>query len=249
MSDYLFTEHNLDTLADDDANKLPQSVGNGGVFNKFLGFENPRKEKPKILKNSSSKSLIFAPFNSSFDGYDEDNPGAFEWPSEVIELLQPKRSKIIKFDKRCRDLNRQYEANNNADLDNGVYNAFVNEQEQEAERRLLQNIEKQKKKDAKKLAGNNEEQKDDKVDSSSSDSLESCAPNTSMQQRRVTEADELSLHESMQKLHELNRVDQLHPVRKLDIIEQIDEMAISATLKVFMRTWTHAHKNLLCYAL
>lgn len=48
--------------------------------------------------------------------------------------MQPKRSKIIKFSKRCRDLNREYEENNNADLDNGVYNAFVNEQEMEAER-------------------------------------------------------------------------------------------------------------------
>lgn len=51
-----------------------------------------------------------------------------------MELMQPKRSKIIKFSKRCRDLNREYEENNNADLDNGVYNAFVNEQEMEAER-------------------------------------------------------------------------------------------------------------------
>jgi hypothetical protein len=33
-------------------------------------------------------------------------------------------------------LNREYELNNNADLDNGVYNAFVNEQEQEAENRM-----------------------------------------------------------------------------------------------------------------
>lgn len=48
--------------------------------------------------------------------------------------MQPKRSKIVRFSKRCRDLNREYEENNNADLDNGVYNAFVNEQEMEAER-------------------------------------------------------------------------------------------------------------------
>jgi hypothetical protein len=145
ISDYLFTEHNLDTLADDEQytrSGMPQS---SGVFNKFKDFGNPRKEpKKQILKNSSSKSLIFAPFNSSFSGYDEDTPGAFEWPSEVIELLQPKCSKIIKFEKRCRDLNRQYESNNNADLDNGVYNAFVNEQEQEAERRLLENMQKKK---------------------------------------------------------------------------------------------------------
>ena len=56
----------------------------------------------------------------------------------VLENLQPKKSKIIKYSKLCRDLNRQYEQNNNADLDNGVYNAFVNEQEAEAEKRANQ---------------------------------------------------------------------------------------------------------------
>lgn len=86
------------------------------------------------LKNCSEKSIIYAPFNSSFTDFDEDQPHLFKWPEEVLELMQPKRSKIIKFSKRCRDLNREYEENNNADLDNGVYNAFVNEQEMEAER-------------------------------------------------------------------------------------------------------------------
>jgi hypothetical protein len=86
-----------------------------------------------IEKNNSEKSIIFAPFNSSFSQYDENDPEAFDWPTEVTELLQPKNSKILRFNKKCRDLNREYEGNNNADLDNGVYNAFVNEQEKEAE--------------------------------------------------------------------------------------------------------------------
>ena len=46
----------------------------------------------------------------------------------------------IRFSKRCRDLNREYEENNNADLDNGVYNAFVNEQEMEAERQQQEEL-------------------------------------------------------------------------------------------------------------
>lgn len=92
-------------------------------------------QPPSIpLKNNSEKSIIYAPFNSSFTDFDEDQPQLFKWPAEVLQLMQPKRSKIIKFSKRCRDLNREYEENNNADLDNGVYNAFVNEQEMEAER-------------------------------------------------------------------------------------------------------------------
>lgn len=35
--------------------------------------------------------------------------------------------RIIKYANRVKDLNRQYEMNNNCDLDNGVYNKFVNQ--------------------------------------------------------------------------------------------------------------------------
>jgi hypothetical protein len=34
-------------------------------------------------------------------------------------------SKHLKFAAKCRDVNRQYEINNNQELDNGVYNNFV----------------------------------------------------------------------------------------------------------------------------
>lgn len=44
-------------------------------------------------------------------------------------MLVPRRT--IKFSTKCREKNRIYEQNNNADLDNGVYNEFVNEQERE----------------------------------------------------------------------------------------------------------------------
>jgi len=53
----------------------------------------------------------------------------FKWPDEIIKLIVPRR--VIKFAKKCREKNRIYEQNNNADLDNGVYNEFVNEQEKE----------------------------------------------------------------------------------------------------------------------
>jgi hypothetical protein len=81
----------------------------------------------------SEQSIINAPFNSSCSQFDEDHPELFSWPVEVLNNMHPKKSKIIKFSKKCRDLNRQYEQNNNADMDNGVYNAFINEQEMEAE--------------------------------------------------------------------------------------------------------------------
>jgi hypothetical protein len=53
----------------------------------------------------------------------------YKWPNEVLRMIMPR--KVIKFAKKCREKNRIYEQNNNADLDNGVYNDFVNEQEKE----------------------------------------------------------------------------------------------------------------------
>ena len=35
------------------------------------------------------------------------------------------KKEILKFAARCRDQDRQYEINNNAELDNGVYHKFV----------------------------------------------------------------------------------------------------------------------------
>ena len=112
--------------------------------------------------------------------------------------MQPKKSKIIKFSKKCRDLNREYELNNNADLDNGVYNAFVNEQEQEAENRL-------------KLQQNkslSEEDADfnDQIDLSSDDdhALASIRKEKQMADIRdseVSEANELKIHESCSDLN------------------------------------------------
>lgn len=43
----------------------------------------------------------------------------------VEELLEMKK-KIFRFEIKCRELDRQYEMNNNGELDNGVYNKFVN---------------------------------------------------------------------------------------------------------------------------
>jgi hypothetical protein len=70
----VFTEHNLDTKT------------NGGSF----------------LKNESTKSIILAPFNSTMSGFDEDAP--YDWPSEVKEMIVPKR--CLKFAPKCRDVDR-----------------------------------------------------------------------------------------------------------------------------------------------
>jgi hypothetical protein len=59
-------------------------------------------------------------------GFDEDAP--YDWPTEVKEMIVPKR--CLKFAHKCRDVDRQYEQNNNADLDNGVYNNCANDEEE-----------------------------------------------------------------------------------------------------------------------
>jgi len=94
-------------------------------------FLDTKSNSSCLLKNASTKSIILAPFNSTISDEEEEEEKEYEWPSEVKKLIINK--KIIKFGAKCRDLDRQYEQNNNADLDNGVYNEFINEQEKEEE--------------------------------------------------------------------------------------------------------------------
>lgn len=63
--------------------------------------------------NNTSKSVIFAPFNSV-----ENEEG--EMGNECVE-----KKLVIRFAAKVRDIDRQYEKNNNGDIDNGVYNKFV----------------------------------------------------------------------------------------------------------------------------
>jgi hypothetical protein len=71
------------------------------------------------LRNASSKSVILAPFNSSVSDDRE-----FETINKRQAPLVEKKA-LIKFAARCRDQDRQYEINNNCELDNGVYHKFV----------------------------------------------------------------------------------------------------------------------------
>jgi serine/threonine protein kinase len=73
------------------------------------------------LKNHSSKSIILAPFNSTMS--EGDAPGsvgvsrggsveAVLMQNEIRELMEPKQ-KILQFSRKCREIDRQYEFNNN----------------------------------------------------------------------------------------------------------------------------------------
>jgi len=67
------------------------------------------------LKNASSRSVILAPFNSTLS----DESEMYENRKTIQALLQPRR--ILRFAAKVAEIDRQYELNNNADLDNGVY--------------------------------------------------------------------------------------------------------------------------------
>ena len=84
----------------------------------------------QILRNESEKSVILAPFNSSLSNYDENDYKDMKCSLIIHRLfdkeapLEEKRD-LIRFAARCRDQDRQYEINNNGELDNGVYHKFV----------------------------------------------------------------------------------------------------------------------------
>lgn len=96
-TEVIFTEHNLDTRT---------NIGS-------------------LLKNASTKSIILAPFNSTISELSEAAKEQFQWPDEIKRMIVHKR--VLKFAPKVKDLDRQYEHNNNADLDNGVYNNVGNE--------------------------------------------------------------------------------------------------------------------------
>lgn len=65
------------------------------------------------LKNVSTRSIILAPFNST------KSQIALSLHDEIKEMLLPRAQ--IKFSAKVKEIDRQYELNNNAELDNGVY--------------------------------------------------------------------------------------------------------------------------------
>ena len=77
------------------------------------------------LRNATSKSVILAPFNSSVSD-DREFEKSYKKNAPMLD-----KKLMIKFAARCRDQDRQYEINNNAELDNGVYHKFVYSSENE----------------------------------------------------------------------------------------------------------------------
>ena len=69
----------------------------------------------ELVKNITTKSVVLAPFNSTMT--DLQMSVFADMPSQIVV-----KKKVIRFKGRVKELDREYEKNNNGDLDNGVYN-------------------------------------------------------------------------------------------------------------------------------
>lgn len=72
--------------------------------------------------------MILAPFNSTKSNLDQNGECQNFVLSDSVKALIETRG-IIKFGARVRDIDKQYEINNNADLDNGVYHKCDEDEE------------------------------------------------------------------------------------------------------------------------
>ncbi len=108
----LLAKNNVDYR---DSNNKDDMVENFDIYNIDTREDNENK-------NSHTKSLILAPFNSSlFDSENENDNEIFY--DENLDIFSPDLlilNNAMKFGAKVKEINRNYELNNNQDIDNGV---------------------------------------------------------------------------------------------------------------------------------
>ena len=80
-------------------------------------------EEKQINKNVNSKSFILTPFNTSITEESDEYENDFSKEKSIIDINNPDLQILngaIKFKQKVRDLNRNYELNNNNEIDNGI---------------------------------------------------------------------------------------------------------------------------------
>eukprot|EP00826_Nyctotherus_ovalis_P026843 TRINITY_DN2093_c0_g1_i1.p1 TRINITY_DN2093_c0_g1~~TRINITY_DN2093_c0_g1_i1.p1 ORF type:complete len:720 (-),score=227.83 TRINITY_DN2093_c0_g1_i1:141-2300(-) len=105
----IFTEEEVICLDKEYWDGCKSSAGN-----ETLNEVNISSAQSDIENNSLDKSVILGPFNSN-------QTDALEVPESMI----CSKESIIRFSMKVRDVDRQYEKNNNGDVDNGVYTKFL----------------------------------------------------------------------------------------------------------------------------
>ena len=118
----LFTEAEKETMKKDySCRKKTKVEGGEGETTTLFTEQNIDSTQNDLTKNITTKSIILAPFNSTLTEYTKSYESVRKIPKTEIR----NKSEIIKFSAKVRDIDRQYEKNNNGDLDNGVYNKLI----------------------------------------------------------------------------------------------------------------------------
>ena len=95
-------------------------INNKDNMDENFDIKNLDTEEENFNLNIKTKSIILAPFNSSIS-IDEDESNSYE--EKENDFKNPDliiKNGIIKFAPKVRDLNRNYELNNNQEIDNGI---------------------------------------------------------------------------------------------------------------------------------
>jgi hypothetical protein len=107
-----FTFGTSDRFNRNNGNLLIGGLSDEAMPSDCFTIQNLDSTKNSLLRNATTKSVILAPFNST----------------KTHSTMQDEEFKIhakehkIRFHARVREIDRQYERNNNCELDNGVYN-------------------------------------------------------------------------------------------------------------------------------
>ncbi len=114
----LFTEAEKEAIRKEYSCHKKSKAGEGESTTLFTE-QNIDSTLNDLTKNNTAKSVILAPFNSTMTDAGKSDS------SPIRECDLRDKAEMIHFAAKVRDLDRQYEKNNNGDLDNGVYNKLV----------------------------------------------------------------------------------------------------------------------------
>ena len=117
----LFTQEEKENIAKEftyaKRNNRNQGLENGTatVQSDWFIEQNLDITQSELTKNITSKSVMLAPFNSTITNKEDKK-------EYMIDEDQIINKRIIKLDPKVKEIDRQYERNNNCEVDNGVYN-------------------------------------------------------------------------------------------------------------------------------
>ena len=98
-------------------NQMPSEPPVSTVDSDWFVEQSIDSSQSDLNRNITSKSIILAPFNSTMSHESDIH-------NSVEELIVNKRA--VKLSSKVKDVDKQYEKNNNCEVDNGVYNEASN---------------------------------------------------------------------------------------------------------------------------